>query len=140
MMGMATPTQSAMVMPNASQPMSATVGQKVPVVLGYYTEIGPDQLKSMLEKKDFAFINVHTPYAGEIANTDAFIAYDQIAKNLDKLPQDKNAKIVLYCSSGHMGTIASETLVRLGYTNVFNLAGGMKAWGENKYPLLNNPK
>ena len=25
-------------------------------------------------------------------------------------------------------------------TNVFNLAGGMKAWGEKKYPLLNNPK
>ncbi len=69
-----------------------------------------------------------------------FIPYDQLAKNVDKLPPDKNAKIVLYCSSGHMSTIGSETLVRLGYTNVYGLAGGMKAWQERQYPLLTNSK
>jgi rhodanese-related sulfurtransferase len=129
-MSMATPTLSA----------SAGTGEKKPVILGYYTDVTPDQLKSMLDKKDFVLINVHTPYAGEIANTDVFIAYDQLAQNLAKLPQDKGAKIVLYCSSGHMSAIGSETLVKLGYTNVYELAGGMKAWGDQKYPVLNNPK
>ncbi len=136
----AAPTRAPMVMTTPTQAASAGMGEKKPVILGYYTDVPPDQLKSMLDKKDFVLINVHTPYAGEIANTDLFIPYDQLAKTTDKLPQDKNAKMVLYCSSGHMSTIGSETLVRLGYTNVYGLAGGMKAWQERQYPLLNNPK
>jgi rhodanese-related sulfurtransferase len=136
----ASPTRAPMVMATPTPATSAAIEEKKPVILGYYTDVPPDQLKGMLDKKDFVFINVHTPYAGEIANTDLFIPYDQLAKNVDKLPLDKNAKILLYCSSGHMSTIGSETLVRLGYTNVYGLAGGMKAWQDRQYPLLNNPK
>ncbi len=107
---------------------------------GSNTDINSDELKAMLDRKDFAFINVHIPYEGEIANTDAFIPYDQIEKNLDKLPKDKNAKIVLYCRSGRMSAIAGETLVKLGYTNVFNHTGGMVDWQAKNYPLLDKPK
>lgn len=134
------PTKAPMVMATPTLSASAGMGEKKPVILGYYTDVTPDQLKGMLDKKDFVFINVHTPYAGEIADTDLFIPYDQLAKNVDKLPQDKNAKIFLYCSSGHMSTQGAETLVRLGYTNVYGLAGGMKAWQGRQYSLLNNPK
>ncbi len=139
-MVMPTPSRPAMVMPTASQSVTATIGQKIPVIIGYYTQVTPEQLKAMLETKDFVFINVHTPYAGEIANTDGFIPYDQLIKNLDKLPQDRNAKIVLYCRSGMMSTTGSESLVKLGYTNVFHLDGGMNAWQNYGYALLNNPK
>lgn len=119
---------------------SSSIGKTMAVGSGYYTNIAAEQLKAMLEKKDFVFINVHIPYAGEIANTDAFIAYTEIDKNLDKLPQDKNTKIVLYCRSGAMSKTASETLVKLGFTNVFELDGGMNAWQGRAYPLLNLPK
>jgi len=39
------------------------------------------QLAAMLRRKDFYFVNVHTPYEGEIRNTDAFIAFDRTAQN-----------------------------------------------------------
>ena len=102
---------------------------------GSYTNVSATQLKAMLDKKDFTFVNVHIPYEGEIAKTDAFVPYNEIEKNLDKLPADRNAKIVLYCRSGRMSAIAAETLVRLGYTNVWNMEGGMIAWEALGLPL-----
>lgn len=103
---------------------------------GNYYDISPDYLNALLKKKDFLFINVHIPYDGEIANTDLFIPYDKIQNVLEQLPKDRSAKIVLYCRSGSMSTTASKTLVRLGFNNVWNLEGGMIAWKNNGYPLL----
>ena len=119
----------------AGQNAPASKSPKVSVPDENYTNVSATQLKAILDKKDFAFINVHIPYEGEIANTDAFVPYNKIDKNLDKLPADKNAKIVLYCRSGRMSAIAAETLVRLGYTNVWNMEGGMSAWEMLGLPL-----
>ena len=44
---------------------------------GNYYDISPDYLNAMLKKKDFLFINVHIPYAGEIEKTHFFIPYYQ---------------------------------------------------------------
>ena len=113
----------------ACQAVDAPVpGMQVQVQGGAYTEISVKELQSILKNKDFTLVNVHIPFEGDIPNTDVSIPYDQIAQNLDHLPADKNAKIVLYCRSDRMSTIPSETLVGLGYTNIYNLDGGMVAW------------
>jgi len=84
-------------------------------------------------------INVHIPYEEELPQTDLFIPYNAIDQNMDKLPKDKTARIMLYCRSGRMSAIASETLVNLGYTNVWNLKEGMNEWQQKGYTLLNKP-
>ena len=94
------------------------------------------QLAAMLRGKNFFFVNVHIPYEGEIRDTDAIIPFDQIANNLDKLPWDKSASIVLYCRSGRMSQVAAEELSRLGYTQVSHLSGGMVDWKENGYEII----
>lgn len=126
--------------PSPTPAPTPIAGKKMAVGSGYYLNVTPETLKAMLEKKDFVLVNVHIPYQGELANTDAFIAYNEIDKSLDKLPQDKNAKIVLYCRSGMMSKSASEALVKQGFTNIIELDGGMNAWQGRGYPLLNIPK
>ena len=101
-----------------------------------YVDITVQQLNKMLKEKDFTLINVHIPYDGEIPQTDSFIPYDKIEENADRLPQEKNAKIVIYCRSDRMSNIASVNLVEMGYTNVLNLKGGMKAWKASGYALI----
>ena len=94
------------------------------------------QLAAMLERKDFFFVNVHTPYEGEIKNTDAFIVFDKIADNLDKLPKDRTANIVLYCRSGRMSEIAARELTQLGFSKVSHLSGGMIDWKKSGYEIV----
>lgn len=114
-------------------------GETVNVNGGSYTNIGSQQLGTMLENKDFVFVNVHIPYAGNIRETDLSIPYDRIAESefLAQLPVDKDTKIVLYCRSGRMSQIAAEELVSLGYTNVWNFEGGMVDWEQAGFEIEN---
>ncbi len=111
--------------------------QTVSVGAGSYTDVSVEGLAALLEDKDFPLINVHIPYEGEIEGTDVFIPFNEMEANLDKLPTDKNARIVLYCRSGSMSAQASQTLVELGYSDVWNLDGGMIAWKNSGRPLIN---
>ena len=120
-------------------PDRTTEDEIVQVSGGSYRNINSEQLWSMLQKKDFVLINVHIPYEGELPQTDLFIPYNAIDQNIDRLSQDKAAKVVLYCMSGRMSAIASETMVNLGYTNVWNLKEGMREWQQKGYSLLNKP-
>lgn len=106
---------------------------------GTYTSVGPARLAEMLAAKDFVLVNVHVPYEGEIEGTDAFIPYDQVATRLPELPAAKDARIVVYCRSGRMSTEAARTLVGLGYMSVWELDGGMIAWKQAGYQLVQKP-
>ena len=98
-----------------------------------------EELHSILESEEFLFVNVHIPFDGDIPGTDVSIRYNDIEAHADQLPDDKDAKIVLYCRSGGMSATASKTLAGMGYTNVFDVPGGMNAWKAAGYQLLTEP-
>jgi len=85
-------------------------------------------LNAMLKVKDFTLVDVHIPEQVHVPGTDAFIPFNEIDQRINELPQDRNAKIVLYCRSGSMSQTAAKTLIEMGYTNVYNLVGGLNAW------------
>jgi len=89
----------------------------------------------MLQRKDFLLVNVHIPYAGQVEGTDFFVPYTDVETKVPATLPDRQAKIVLYCQTGRMSAIAAEALVRMGYTNVVNLDGGMVAWERAGYPV-----
>jgi rhodanese-related sulfurtransferase len=110
-------------------------GETVSAAGGSYQNVTSKELNTMLKDKDFVLVNVHIPFAGNIPNTDLSIPYDQIDQNLSQLPADKAAKIVLYCRSGHMRQIAAKDLVSQGYTNIWNLKGGMIDWENEGFSI-----
>ena len=103
---------------------------------GQWTNVTPNRLAQMIQSKDFTLVNVKTPYSGEIDGTDLYIPYDQLTARASDLPSAKSAKVLVYCRSGVESAQAAQALLSLGYTNVWNLDGGMNAWQASGRSLV----
>jgi rhodanese-related sulfurtransferase len=112
----------------------AAAGKRIPAPGGSFTRVSPEELRSTMREDEIVLINTHVPFEGDIPGTDQSIPYDEIGRNLGRLP-GKDEKIALYCRSGTMSAAAAETLVKLGYDNVLDLEGGMIAWRGAGYRL-----
>ena len=55
------------------------------------------------------------------------IPYDEIMQKAESVLTDKNQLILVYCRSGRRSKLASEDLVKLGYTNIREF-GGIIDW------------
>ena len=92
--------------PYWKQELRAWTGRDQPVI--EFLDAEPE-VQAMLEDKDFTMINVHIPWQGDIPQTDLRLAYDQIEKNFDQLPQEKDAKFLVYCLTSDMAKMAIST-------------------------------
>jgi rhodanese-related sulfurtransferase len=63
------------------------------------------------------------------------IARWTLADRIGATAPDKATRIVLYCQGGVRSALAADRLQNLGYTNVFSLAGGFKAYQLAKLPV-----
>lgn len=52
----------------------------------------------------------------------------------DEVP-DTEREIVLYCRGGNRSALAADALRQMGYTNVFSMRGGFRAWSEESRAL-----
>jgi len=102
------------------------------------TDITVDELKSMMEDKDFLLINVHIPYAGEIPETDANIAYTDTEGIEAFMDNNPAVRAVLYCKTGPMSATAASKLVDKGYCNIMDLPEAMKGWENAGYDIEEN--
>jgi phage shock protein E len=103
---------------------------------GTWTNVDANQLADMMKTRDFTLLNVKTPYIGEIEGTNLYIPYDQLTARAAELPTDKTAKVVVYCRAGNESRVAIQTLIDLGYTNIWNLDKGMESWTASGRALV----
>lgn len=68
-----------------------------------------------------------------------YVGYDefQIDSITNKIT-DKTSKIVVYCSLGIRSENIAEQLKKTGYTNVYNLFGGIFEWKNNNFKIYND--
>ena len=53
-----------------------------------------------------------------------------IERDIETAVPDKNTELILYCGGGYRSALAADSLQKMGYTNVWSMAGGWKAWQE----------
>lgn len=63
------------------------------------------------------------------------LPFSDFFANMDQVPADKDARIVVLCASGHRGSMVLMALRLMGYTDVVNLAGGLNAWKGAGLPV-----
>ena len=95
-----------------------------------YQQITAQEAKDIMDSgKEHLIIDARTEEAfatGHIANAILIPEYEIADRAETELP-DKDALILVYCRSGRRSKIASEELVKLGYTNVKEF-GGIIDW------------
>jgi len=95
-----------------------------------YEQITAEQAKTIMDtEKDYIIIDARTEEEfaeGHIKNAILIPEYE-IAERAEKELPDKEQLILVYCRSGRRSKIASEELVKLGYTNVKEF-GGIIDW------------
>ena len=52
---------------------------------------------------------------------------DEVVERIESIVPDKSTKVYVYCLSGSRSVHAVDTMLKLGYTNVFNMTGGLLA-------------
>ena len=57
-----------------------------------------------------------------------------IERDIETAVPDHDAELILYCGGGYRSALAADNLQRMGYTNVYSLAGGWKAWKDAGAP------
>ena len=95
-----------------------------------YEQITAKEAKTIMDTEtDYIIIDARTEEEfteGHIENAILIPEYE-IAQRAEKELPDKDALILVYCRSGRRSKIASEELVKLGYTNVKEF-GGIIDW------------
>ena len=95
-----------------------------------YEQITAEQAKTIMDtEKDYIIIDARTKEEfaeGHIENAILIPEYE-IKDRAEKELPDKDALLLVYCRSGRRSKIASEELVKLGYTNVKEF-GGIIDW------------
>jgi rhodanese-related sulfurtransferase len=54
-----------------------------------------------------------------------------IERDIEREVPDKTTELILYCGGGYRSALAADVLQQMGYSNVFSMAGGWKAWKES---------
>ncbi len=57
-----------------------------------------------------------------------------IERDIEKTVPDTSTTVVLMCGGGFRSALSADSLQNMGYTNVWSLAGGWRAWKDAKLP------
>ncbi len=92
----------------------------------------PDTYQQKLQaEEEVQLLDVRTPKEYEEGHIDGAVNIDYFDENfLQQVEQrfDKNKPVMLYCRSGNRSAKATAIMEEAGFTEIYDLKGGFKAW------------
>lgn len=101
-------------------------------------EITVFELSEKLNNNEELFIlDVREPYEHKISNIGGtLIPLGELEDRLSEIESYKDKEVIVYCRSGSRSARACEIMQMEGFTNVWNLRGGVNHWAQNIDPDL----
>jgi molybdopterin/thiamine biosynthesis adenylyltransferase/rhodanese-related sulfurtransferase len=99
--------------------------------------ISVHELKQKMDAREaFQLIDVREPFEHEIARIDGakLIPLGEFAQRVDELQREQ--PIIVHCHSGKRSAQAVRLLQQRGFTNAYNLEGGIDAWSDQIDPSV----
>ncbi len=103
-----------------------------------YTSITPVESTKMINHDDALILDVRemNEYSqGHILNS-VHIPLANLKTRMSEIEKHKDKKVIVACRSGHRSSHACANLKKNGFEQVFNLRGGVMAWGNANLPLI----
>lgn len=95
-----------------------------------------DVLRKRENGESFVFIDVREDdeWRQGRAQGAIHIGKGVIERDIEGLIPEKNTPLILYCGGGFRSALAAENVVKMGYTNVLSMDGGIRAWRAKNLP------
>jgi len=95
-----------------------------------YTDITVEEAKQIIETGNVILVDVRTQEEYNEKHIDGaiLIPNETITDSQPAELPDKDADILVYCRSGKRSSEAAKKLADMGYTNVYNMLGGINEW------------
>lgn len=99
---------------------------------GYMQMKMDEALKQMKQTSDYVLVDVRTKKEYESGHIPGAIniVNEEIDESVQKILEDKDRNIYVYCRSGNRSKQASQKLVDMGYTNIIEI-GGINTYSGN---------
>ena len=100
-------------------------------------EVSVDEAQRKLASGKAKLIDVRedTEWAAGHARGAQHLGKGVIERDIEDRVPDKNAELILYCGGGFRSALATDSIQKMGYTNVASLAGGWRAWQAAGAPV-----
>lgn len=111
-------------------------------VLKKYKTVSPMEAVVIMNDENTVVVDVREPHEFSQGHIEGarHIPLGRISERAAELDANKAKPIVVTCQSGTRSPAACKKLSGLGFTQVFELKGGMVAWEEDKLPVTKKRK
>ena len=117
----------------------ATAAERIEQIKERIEEVDPAAARAELESGDVVLLDTRELNEWNESHLEGatLVPPAEVIERADEVAPDPSARVLIYCASGNRSARAADALKsELGYSNVANIAGGIKAWEAAGLPVI----